>query len=96
MRHSELEDGGCGALVIGVAEELLGVVIESIVLETVRSIREEDGNSTRVSKHGARALAEAAWKGSCVATASQECRHAAVQQIKADAAGQGSRGVVHR
>ena len=36
FRHSQLEDGGGGALVVGVSEEALGVVIELVVLEAVQ------------------------------------------------------------
>ena len=33
LRHSELEDGGGGALAVGILEEALGVVIQAVVLK---------------------------------------------------------------
>ena len=33
LRHSELKDGGLGALAVGVLEEALGVVIQVVVLK---------------------------------------------------------------
>ena len=62
LRHSQLEDGGGGALVVGVSEDLLGVVIERVVLEAASNGAASRSGGSRNGAH------------TCEAACARQCR----------------------
>ena len=55
LRHSQLEDGGGGALVVGVSEEALGAVIELVVLEAASNNGASRSGESRNGAHACEA-----------------------------------------
>ena len=64
LRHSELKDGGLGALAVSILEEALGVVIQVVVLKAVEQQVQQAGVG---GKDGAHMQGGALVSGACAA-----------------------------